>query len=462
MSLRARILALGVGSAAAMLLLLAVPVTLTVQRNVQQDEEQWAASVAQGVADLVSTGRGDQDDLAAVVARIDARDTGRVTVDTGDGTPLGATRPDCTVESEAGFEPLADTGADASLRRDDDARSPDGDSYGPPGARVGRVYGAEVASVDGGRLVRVVAEQQGRDVAVCSFVPRSVVGEETLEQVGVLGAAGLVTLAAVAGLAVVVGRRLAGHLTAAAATADRLADGDLDARAPQDGPREVRSVSAALNRLAGRIDELLVAERETVADLSHRLRTPVTAVRLDVEALPASPQKVELEDHLDHLERTLTAVIQAARRPQREGAVPRSDVVEVVQDRFAYWAPLLEDQLRDATLALPDDGARRDVRCADADLAAALDALLENAVAHTPEGVPVAVAVTPDGTGTVVEIRDQGPGVPAEALRRGMSDRGSSGLGLDIARSCAEASGGRLELDRDGPWSVVRLVLGAP
>jgi len=460
-SLRARILSLGVGSAAAMLLLLAVPVTLTVQRNVQQDEEQWAASVAQGVADLLSTGRGDRDDLVAVVERIDARDGGRVTVDAGDGAPVGSTRPDCSVDSDARFGPLADAGTPPG-RRDDDARSPDGDSYGPPDARVGRVYGAEVASVDGGRLVRVVAEQRGRDVAVCSFVPSSVVGRETLEQVGVLGLAGLVTLAAVAGLAVVVGRRLAGHLTAAAATAERLADGDLDARAPQDGPREVRSVSAALNRLAGRIDELLVAERETVADLSHRLRTPVTAVRLDVEALPESPQKRELEDHLDHLERTLTAVIQAARRPQREGAVPRTDVVAVVQDRFAYWAPLLEDQRRDAVLELPDGAAGWEVRLADADLAAALDALLENAVAHTAEGVPVAVTVSSVGTDTVVEVRDQGPGVPPSALRRGTSDRGSSGLGLDIARSCAEASGGRLELDRDGPWSLVRLVLGAP
>ncbi|WP_317695564.1 HAMP domain-containing sensor histidine kinase [Aeromicrobium sp. REDSEA-S32_B7] len=399
MSLRARILALGVGSAAAMLLLLAVPVTLTVQRNVQQDEEQWAASVAQGVADLLSTGRGDRDDLVAVVERIDARDGGRVTVDAGDGAPVGSTRPDCSVDSDARFGPLADAGTPPGRR--DDARSPDGDSYGPPDARVGRVYGAEVASVDGGRLVRVVAEQRGRDVAVCSFVPSSVVGRETLEQVGVLG-------------------------------------------------------------LAGRIDELLVAERETVADLSHRLRTPVTAVRLDVEALPESPQKRELEDHLDHLERTLTAVIQAARRPQREGAVPRTDVVAVVQDRFAYWAPLLEDQRRDAVLELPDGAAGWEVRLADADLAAALDALLENAVAHTAEGVPVAVTVSSVGTDTVVEVRDQGPGVPPSALRRGTSDRGSSGLGLDIARSCAEASGGRLELDRDGPWSLVRLVLGAP
>lgn len=460
MSLRSRILALGVGSAAAMLLLLAVPVTLALRANVVDDAQQRAVSVAEGVADLVSTGRADSDDLAVVVDRLDERESGGVTVTRSDGTSVGVSRPECTVGDDAGFVPLGsrEQGPEGSGDRD-------GDGDGPPA--VGRVSAAEVASVDGGRLVRVIAEQGGSPVAVCALVPSGEVGEEVLERVGVLALAGVATLAAVGAVAVLVARRLAGHLTAAADTADRLAEGDLSARAPQDGPREVRSVAAALNRLAGRIDELLTLERETVADLSHRLRTPVTAVRLDVEALPESPHKRELEDHLDQLERTLTAVIQAARRPQREGAAPHCDAVAVASDRFAYWAPLLEDQSRVATLTLPPDAAADTVRCAEPDLAAALDALLENAVAHTPEGVPVELVVTRGRDGdVVVEVRDQGDGVPVEALGRGMSDRGSSGLGLDIARSCAESTGGRLELDRldrgGVRWSVVRLVLVAP
>ncbi len=453
MSLRARILALGVGSATAMLLLLAVPVTLTVRANVLDDAEQRSASVAQGLADLVSTGRAGQDDLAAIVERIDERDDAGVTVAVEGGSTLGAARPQCDVRSSASFEDLPVAGV-APGPRDGDR---DGD--GPPGRGVGRVSTVQVASVDDGRLLRVVAQQDGVPVAVCSFVRSSDVDEETFERVGVLGLAGLVTLAAVAAAAVVVGRRLAGHLTATATTAERLADGELDARAPSGGPREVRSVASALNRLADRIDELLTLERETAADLSHRLRTPVTAVRLDVEALPESERKRELEDDLDHLERTLTAVIQAARRPQREGAVPGCDAAAVVADRFAYWSPLLEDQGRAAGLVLPD-GPDATARCAEADLGAAIDALLENAVAHTDEGVPVEVVVSRSEDTVVVEVRDGGPGVPPQALRRGTSDRGSSGLGLDIARSCAEASGGRLELDRVDGWAVVRLVLG--
>jgi signal transduction histidine kinase len=133
----------------------------------------------------------------------------------------------------------------------------------------------------------------------------------------------------------------------------------------------------------------------------------------------------------------------------------------VVDERFTYWAPLLEDQGRHTSLTLAIDPDRRMVRCSREDLVAAVDALLENAVAHTSEGTAVHVeAISVDEGWVRVDVRDRGPGVPESALQRGRSDRGSSGLGLDIARACAEASGGRLELVRDGEWSGVRLLLG--
>ena len=242
-------------------------------------------------------------------------------------------------------------------------------------------------------------------------------------------------------------------------------------------------MATALNRLAARIDELLVTERETVADLSHRLRTPLTALRLDVEALGASPARAGLERDVDALERVLDAVIVAARRSQREGAMPACDAVAVAVERARFWAPLAVDQDREVrlvvggtdlalepaepgTLGEPALPTSR-VRCAAADLAAALDCLLENVVAHTPEGVALAVVVDtrpPDGPGAVVAVRDRGTGVPPEALVRGRSDRGSTGLGLDIARRCAERSGGSIVLVPPGPdgWAAVELHLGRP
>jgi signal transduction histidine kinase len=100
------------------------------------------------------------------------------------------------------------------------------------------------------------------------------------------------------------------------------------------------------------------------------------------------------------------------------------------------------------------------VRCAGEDLATGLDALLENCMAHTPEGSAISVQLQTHGEVLHLEVRDRGPGLPAGAEHRGRSDRGSTGLGLDIARSGAEASGGRMELGREAGWTVVRLVLG--
>ena len=80
-------------------------------------------------------------------------------------------------------------------------------------------------------------------------------------------------------------RSLVRPLAALARASDRLAGGDLSARAMVAGPPEVRRAGSGLNRLAVRIGDLLAHERETVADLSHRLRTPLTALRIDAESL---------------------------------------------------------------------------------------------------------------------------------------------------------------------------------
>ena len=176
-------------------------------------------------------------------------------------------------------------------------------------------------------------------------------------------------------------------------------------------------MAAALNRLAGRIEELLAAERETVADLSHRLRTPLTAVRLDVEALPG-PRQGRLESDVAQVERTLTGVIHAARRLDRAAARP-GEAVAVVRERFDFWSALLEEQ----------DRARRSwstrepdtvVAVAAEDLAAALDALLANTAAHTPDGTRgPGASCGVGGTDVVVDVGDQGPGIPESALVRG-------------------------------------------
>ena len=117
----------------------------------------------------------------------------------------------------------------------------------------------------------------------------------------VLAGLGIVLLLLALGVADRLARSMTRPVTDLAATAHRLGSGDLDARATPAALPEVREVATAVNRLAGRIGELLAAEREGAADLAHRLRTPLTALRLDVEALPAADRERLLDD-VDALE----------------------------------------------------------------------------------------------------------------------------------------------------------------
>jgi signal transduction histidine kinase len=295
----------------------------------------------------------------------------------------------------------------------------------------GQVAETQVHLSDGNYLVRV-------------FVSNSALhaGEGKWWALLIGGSAGLLLLGAVAGELLT--RRIVRPLTRTAYTAQQLSVGDTSARAPTAGPREVAEVGTALNRLADRIDELIAEERETVADLSHRLRTPLTALRLDAEALRDPAEAERVGAHVSTVERTLTAVIHAARRPQREGRMPSCDATGVVRDRIRFWSALAEDQGRSWSAQLPDSPLP--VRASADDLAAAIDALLENVIAHTPEGVPFAVRLWEQPDGVYLEVSDEGPGMPADALVRGRSDRGSTGLGLDIARRSAESGGGSMEI----------------
>jgi signal transduction histidine kinase len=312
---------------------------------------------------------------------------------------------------------------------------------------------------DGTRLVQPVRRADGTAV-IEVFVPTTQLRAGVTHTWLVLAGLGVVLLL----LALLVADRMARSLTRPvtdlASTARRLSAGDLTARTSPAGPTEVRDVGEAVNQLAGRIDELLAAERESAADLAHRLRTPLTALRLDAEALP-SPERERLLDDVDALGRTVDEVIAEARRPVREGLRAACDATAVVADRVAFWSALAEEEGRDVDLDLP--GQPLPVRVAAADLGAALDTLLGNVFAHTPDGTPMHVELRPRaGGGAVLTVRDEGPGITVAAIERGSSDGGSTGLGLDIARRTAEASGGELRLATSATGTEVVLEFGPP
>ena len=314
-------------------------------------------------------------------------------------------------------------------------------------AREGRAF---TASGGNGRRVWVpVRLADGTTTAAVVFVPQHLLTKGVYKAWIVLGTVGLLIVL----IGVVLADRLAHSMVVSMEelrrVTERLHQGDLDARVEPRGPVEVVEVGNAVNELARRIGELLVGEREAAADLSHRLRTPLTALQLEADGLRDPDERSRMASAVHDLTDAVTAVIRQAREPRPpRRAVPASDLLRIIRTRLEFWSVLAEDQRRAWHLdALPGVVA---VGVAPDELSAVVDALLANVFAYTPEGTAFRVAVVPrNGGGGVLVVEDRGPGFNAPSLDvRGKSGAGSTGLGLDIVRRTAEASGGSMRLGR--------------
>ncbi|MBA3618883.1 MAG: HAMP domain-containing histidine kinase [Actinomycetota bacterium] len=348
---------------------------------------------------------------------------------------------------------------------------PGGQSIGPDGqvtADVLRARDRGVAivndSTEGAEvLVPVSVDDEDRPV-IRVLVTSQGFNSDVYLSWAILVGLGLGVLALAILVADRLGRAFVRPVVQLAETAGRLESGDLSARVEPAGPPEVREVGTALNRLAARVGHLLAAERENVADISHRLRTPVTVLRLDAEALRDPEERSRLATDVDEMNRMVDDVIREARRPMREGLGAACDALTVVDDRTRFWNVLAEDQNRSVRVDLPEEPVP--VRATREDLATAVDALLGNVFSHTPEGTAFAVRLEGvNGQGACLVVSDEGSGFPAgrDVLRRGESQGGSTGLGLDIVRRTAEASGGRVLIGRTPSGGVeVTVELGPP
>lgn len=240
------------------------------------------------------------------------------------------------------------------------------------------------------------------------------------------------------------GRRVSIPVTDVAEVARRLHEGDSTARAVPGGPPETAELGRALNALADRIHGLVEAERENVADLGHRLRTPVTALRLDTDLVTDPEVADRLRSHVDHLQRSIDEVVREARRSVASELITRSSPGPVVTARVDFWRPLAEDQDRDLTLRADPEAPA--VELSEDDLGELVDTLLDNVFAHTPEGAGIRVSVARGHEEAVVTVEDGGPGMALPWRGRGHSAGGSTGLGLAIVHRLAERGGGTVEL----------------
>src|ERR1035437_977411 len=390
-----------------------IPLAMLVRTLAEDRAIAGASQEAQGVATLVA-GVQDESQLKTLVDDLNQVSTRATSVVMPDGRLIGTAPPESAASN-----------ADVVKR----ARA--GSSFIQMGVKSAQVV---VFVRTGDRGVFVV-----RTAVVNSLL------QEGVPTAG-LPVAGrgpvLMVLAVVA--AVLLGRRVSAPVSELAAVAHRLREGELDARAVLRGPVETVELGTALNRLADRIGQLLSAEREAVADLSHRLRTPVTALRLDAEAVTEPEIAGRLRAHIANLEHTVDAVVKDARRPVRAAVDRTCDAASVVRDRVAFWSALAADQERGLTVSI--DSPATPVSMDGADLVDVVDALVDNVFAHTPDGTDFVASLTRSDPGLVrLQVADEGPGTGGlDVATRGHSSANSTGLGLDIVRRAAIAAGGEL------------------
>ncbi|QES48386.1 two-component sensor histidine kinase [Streptomyces venezuelae] len=315
-------------------------------------------------------------------------------------------------------------------------------------ARTVRVAGGGSAA-----LLQPTAIGSGDIAVVEILVPESEVSNGVTTAWLVLAGVGSALVVGSVAVADRLGARMIRPAQRLADAAQQLGEGRLGARVPEDGPKELQSAAVAFNSMADQVVELLANERELAADLSHRLRTPLTVLRLNAASLGDGPAAEQTRAAVEQLEHEVDTIIRTAReqRSSQSAAVAAGcDASEVIRERMGFWSALAEDEGREVRLAGVDRTVR--IPVARPELAAALDAMLGNVFRHTPEGTPFAVDVHDAGDAVIVLVSDAGPGIadPDAALRRGNDGGrpGSTGLGLDIVRRVAESTGGDLRLGR--------------
>ncbi|MFC8006626.1 sensor histidine kinase [Streptomyces olivaceus] len=320
-------------------------------------------------------------------------------------------------------------------------------------AAVREMGRASTTEVDGGStLLQPVALSSGEIAVVEVYVPESAVTNGVNTAWAVLAAVGAALIVGSVAVADRLGVRMVQPAQRLVEGAHELGEGKLGARVPVEGPNELRLAAVAFNSMADQVVQLLANERELAADLSHRLRTPLTVLRLNAASLGDGPAAEQTRTAVEQLEREVDTIIRTARdaKPQTAAAGPGAgcDAAEVVRERMGFWSALAEDEGRKWRVA----GADRPVRIpvARTDLAASLDALLGNVFRHTAEGTAFAVDLHNGEDAVIVLVSDAGAGIPdpdaAMARGRGSGTDGSTGLGLDIVRRMAESTGGDVRI----------------
>lgn len=340
---------------------------------------------------------------------------------------------------------------------------------GPPTAEqvVLAAGGGQVTSADdvGGLLVVAVPVTDGDQVTgiVRAASDYSAVRLRIVTAWALMFGLGVAAVSATFVVARWQARRLAAPLEALSAAAQQLGEGDFSVRTGVSGIPEIDSAGASLTTTAGRLGAMVARERAVSADASHQLRTPLTGLRLGLETALESADPTVLRravvagiDSADRLERTIEDLLALARDTGRDGS--ELPIRAVVGDAVDAWQPALVSTGRELRSMVED---RLPVSTASAAaVRQVVGVLLDNAVVHGRGTITVTVR---DAGGVIaVDVTDEGPGVPdgADPFTRRAGSATGHGIGLPLARTLAEAEGGRLRLSSPAP-PVFSLLLPA-
>ncbi|WP_217209858.1 HAMP domain-containing sensor histidine kinase [Streptomyces sp. AC550_RSS872] len=288
-------------------------------------------------------------------------------------------------------------------------------------------------------------------------------------------AVAVLVVAAVVGAGVA--RRLTRPLRQLNDTASRFSDGDLTARSPVTGPKETQTLARTLNQAGERLDTLIAAQRIFVADASHQLRTPLTALRLSLDNISDGVDDEFVKEDVEQataevvrMSRLVNGLLVLARAEAKVTVAEPLPLLDIVRERLDVWRPAADERGVTITLRGSADG-RLLALTSPGQLEQVLDNVLSNALEVSPDGGTITVRVEPRGEEVVLSVDDEGPGMSdAEKSRafdrfwrgQGLTGKAGSGLGLAVVKQLVTDDGGTVALgDAPGGGLSVRISLRA-
>ncbi|MFF4658057.1 sensor histidine kinase [Streptomyces sp. NPDC001381] len=428
-------------------LLFTVPVAFTLTRQLRDDTELSVLREAETMALLL--GNGDRISCEALTEV--ARAYGRETPGDVQATPTGSCAPHLP-------EPAPDAALTRAVRHDDPTTD----------------WGSDF--IWGERLTVTVPAQGATAVRI--VYSTSDMTRRLWQIWGFRAGLAVLVLAAAAAIGAFAARRITAPLRELNSMASRFSDGDLTARSPVTGPPETQTLARTLNQGAERLDTLVASQRIFVADASHQLRTPLTALRLSLDNIADGVDDESVREDVDQataevvrMSRLVNGLLVLARAEAKVTAAEPLPLKDIVDERLTVWRPAADE--RGVTIALRGSGVgdRPSVLAGPGHLDQVLDNVLSNALEVSPDGGTITVRMEAGAGEVVLSVADEGPGMSdAEKSRafdrfwrgQGLTGRSGSGLGLAVVKQLVTDDGGTVALaDAAGGGLCVRITLRA-